>query len=71
MSIDTISLRRSTRSVITPAGKVKTSHGSRCATAMRLMSRALRVTAEASHGYAMAAMPSPRLLVTLATHNRQ
>jgi hypothetical protein len=42
-------LRRSTRSVITPAGSLNTSHGSRCATAISAMSSGSRVTAEASH----------------------
>ncbi len=42
--------RRSTRSVITPAGRVKSSQGRRVATATRAMCTGLRVTAEASHG---------------------
>ena len=49
-SIATIALRRSTRSVITPAGSVKTSHGRRWATSTSATSSGLRVTAEASHG---------------------
>ncbi len=49
-SIATIALRRSTRSVITPAGSVNTSHGSRWATATTATRIGLRVTAEASHG---------------------
>ena len=49
-SIATIALRRSTRSVITPAGRVNSIHGSRWATATSAISSGLRVTAEASHG---------------------
>ena len=44
------SLRRSTRSVMTPAGSVKISQGRRWATATRAMSTGLRVTADASQG---------------------
>jgi hypothetical protein len=57
--------------VITPAGSVKISQGKRWATAMRAMSTGLRVTAEASHGKAMAPTPSPRFEIALAVHNRQ
>ncbi len=49
-SIATTSRRRSIRSVITPAGKLNTSHGSLVATPTRAMCRGLRVTALASHG---------------------
>ncbi len=49
-SISTIALRRSTRSVMTPAGNVNTSQGSRWATAMRAISSGLRVMALASQG---------------------
>ena len=49
-SIATIALRRSTRSVITPAGSVNTSHGRRWAAATSAMSNGLRVMAVASHG---------------------
>ena len=41
---------RSKRSVITPAGSVKSSHGSRWATATSAMRIGFRVTADASHG---------------------
>jgi hypothetical protein len=46
----TIRRRRSWRSVITPAGSVNKSHGSRWATATRAMSSGLRVIADASQG---------------------
>ena len=46
----TIALRRSTRSVITPAGRVKISQGSRWATATSAIRIGLRVIAEASQG---------------------
>ena len=46
----TIARRRSTRSVITPAGSVKTSHGRRWATITSAIRIGLRVTADASHG---------------------
>ena len=46
----TIVTRRSTRSVMTPAGRLKTSHGSRLATLTRPMRSGLRVTADASQG---------------------
>ena len=49
-SIATIARLRSTRSVITPAGRVNTSHGKRCATATSAISNGLRVIAVASHG---------------------
>ncbi len=49
-SIATIARRRSTRSVITPAGKVNKSHGRRCTAATRAIRRGLRVIAVASHG---------------------
>ena len=61
MSIHTIALRRSTRSVITPAGKVKTNHGNRCAAATIAISSGLRVIAVASQGYAIVDIPSPTL----------
>ena len=35
---------------MTPAGKVNTSHGNRCATATRATSNGFLVTADASHG---------------------
>jgi hypothetical protein len=49
-SIVTIALRRSTRSVMTPAGRVNSSQGMRCATATVATRIGLRVTAEASQG---------------------
>jgi hypothetical protein len=49
-SMDTIARRRSTRSVITPAGNVKTSHGRRWAANTRATRMGFRVTADASHG---------------------
>ena len=69
--VDVMILRRSTLSVITPAGSVKRSHGRRCAIAMSAMRRAFRVTAEANHGYAIPATPSPRFDVTLAVQSFQ
>jgi hypothetical protein len=45
-----MALRRSTRSVITPAGRVNRSHGRRWATTTVATSSGFRVTAEASHG---------------------
>ena len=50
MSQTTIVTRRSTRSVMTPAGRLKISHGSRLATLTRPIRNGLRVTAEANHG---------------------
>ncbi len=46
---------------MTPAGRLKTSHGNRWATVTRAIRKALRVTAVANQGYAMTPMPSPRL----------
>ena len=46
----TMARLRSTRSVITPAGSVNTSHGRRCAAATSATSSGLRVIAVASHG---------------------
>ena len=46
----TISIRRSTRSVITPAGRLKISHGMRWTTATSAIRRGLRVIADANHG---------------------
>jgi hypothetical protein len=60
-----ISFLRSTRSVITPAGSVNTSHGILEATATIAISRAFRVTAEASYGNAIVVTPSPRFEITL------
>ena len=45
-----IRVRRSLRSVITPAGRVKTSQGNRWTAAIRAMSSGLRVIADASQG---------------------
>jgi len=64
-------LRRSIRSVITPAGSVNTSHGIFCAIAITAIRAALRVTADASYGYAIIATPSPRFETTLAVHSFQ
>jgi hypothetical protein len=41
---------RSKRSVMTPAGRVKTSHGKRDTTATVAINKGERVTAEANHG---------------------
>ena len=49
-SMLTINRRRSTRSVMTPAGSENTSHGSRPATGTSEIRSGLRVTADASHG---------------------
>ena len=46
----TIRIRRSWRSVITPAGSENSSQGSRWATATTAISKGLRVIADASHG---------------------
>lgn len=54
-------MRRSNRSLITPAGRLNTSHGMRPATPTRAISMASRVTAEASHTKATLISPSPRL----------
>ncbi len=50
VSQTTMVTRRSTRSVMTPAGRLKISHGRRLATLTRPIRSGLRVTAEASHG---------------------
>ena len=46
----TIKRRRSLRSVMTPAGSVNSSHGSRWTTPTRAISSGLRVIADANHG---------------------
>ncbi len=46
----TIARLRSTRSVITPAGKVNTSHGRRCTSTTSEIRIGLRVIADASQG---------------------
>ncbi len=46
----TISFARSTRSVMTPAGRLNSSQGSRWATTTREISSGFLVTAEANHG---------------------
>jgi hypothetical protein len=52
ISIETIIFLRSNRSVITPAGKVKTNHGNLLAIAIDAIKSGDRVTADASQGYA-------------------
>jgi hypothetical protein len=70
-SILTIIFRRSYLSVITPAGRVKMSHGSLCATGNKAMSRGDRVVAVANHGYATDEIPSPILEVAVAIQSFQ
>lgn len=62
---------RSKRSVSTPAKRVKTSHGSRETTTDKAISIGDRVTAEASHGYATATIPSPRFEIPVALQSFQ
>ena len=57
--------------MITPAGRLNTSQGSRLATDTSPISSGLRVTAEASHGYAMSPMPSPTFETRLAENSFQ
>ena len=59
------------RSVITPAYKVKINHGNRETTAESAIRRGDLVTAEASHGYAIDVIPSPRFEIPVALHNFQ
>lgn len=69
IAVDVMIFLRSMRSVMTPAGRLKISQGIRCAIAMRAISSAFLVTADASHGYAMSATPSPRFATTLAVQS--
>jgi hypothetical protein len=71
LSIATMILLRLKRSVITPACKVKMSHGKRETTAARAIRKGDLVTAEANHGYAIATMPSPKFEIVVALHNFQ
>ena len=71
VSIATMIRLRLKRSVITPACKVKTSHGKRDTTADSAIRRGDRVTADANHGYAIATMPSPKFEIVVALHNFQ
>lgn len=50
ISIATMIFRRSNRSVITPAGNVKTNQGKRDATMTSAIKSGDRVTADANHG---------------------
>jgi hypothetical protein len=59
------------RSVITPACRVKISQGRRETTTESAISSGDLVTAEASHGYAMATIPSPKFETVVALHNFQ
>ena len=70
-SMKTINLLRSNRSVITPACKVKISHGSLEANPAVAIHNGERVTADASHGYAIAEMPSPKFDIAVADHSFQ
>jgi hypothetical protein len=57
--------------VITPACRVKISHGKRETTAESAIRRGDLVTAEANHGYAIDVIPSPRFEIPVALHNFQ
>ena len=70
-SIATMIFRRSTRSVMTPAGSVKSNHGSLPTNPARAMRKGSRVIAEANQGYAINEIPSPRFEIAVADQSRQ
>ena len=71
VSIATMIRLRLKRSVITPACKVKISHGKRETTADSAINKGDLVTAEASHGYAIVTIPSPRFEIVVALQSFQ
>ena len=70
-SMATIIFLRSTRSVITPAGRVNISQGRRDATAAKAIRNGSRVIADASQGYATVEIPSPRFEMAVALQSFQ
>ena len=71
LSIATMIRLRLKRSVMTPACKVKISQGRRETTAESAIRSGDLVTADASHGYAIETIPSPKFETVVALHNFQ